>query len=144
MPSPFAPFGPSWCHGEVGRAVEHTGQSVFSTLRVVFYSLMKGMAEGKCSIELLNGGFLTQSECFTSYLQMEEKDIDIDLLESLRKTERKKTKICQTPMRRPGFEPWVGKIPWRRAWLLQYSWLENPMDRGAWWAIVLGVAKSGT
>ena len=25
---------------------------------------------------------------------------------------------------------------------LQYSSLENPMDRGAWWAIVHGVAKS--
>ena len=24
---------------------------------------------------------------------------------------------------------------------LQYSCLENPMDRGAWWAIVLGVAR---
>ena len=27
---------------------------------------------------------------------------------------------------------------------LQYSCLENPMDRGAWWAVVLGVAKSQT
>ena len=27
---------------------------------------------------------------------------------------------------------------------LQYSCLENPMDRGAWWAILHGVAKSGT
>ena len=27
---------------------------------------------------------------------------------------------------------------------LQYSCLENPMDRGAWWAIVHGVAKSQT
>ena len=27
---------------------------------------------------------------------------------------------------------------------LQYSCLENPMDRGAWWATVLGVAKSQT
>ena len=27
---------------------------------------------------------------------------------------------------------------------LQYSCLENPMDRGAWWATVLGVAKSRT
>ena len=26
--------------------------------------------------------------------------------------------------------------------LLQYSCLENPMDRGAWWAIVYGVAES--
>lgn len=103
MPSPFAPFGPSWCHSEVGRAVEHTRQSVFSTHRVVSYSLMKGMAEGKCSIELLNGGFLTQSECFTSYLQMEEKNINVDLLESLRKRKRKKMKICQAPME----ETWV-------------------------------------
>ena len=27
---------------------------------------------------------------------------------------------------------------------LQYSGLENPMDRGAWWAAVHGVAKSRT
>ena len=27
---------------------------------------------------------------------------------------------------------------------LQYSCLENPMDRGAWWAKVHGVAKSRT
>ena len=28
--------------------------------------------------------------------------------------------------------------------LLQYSCLENAMDRGAWWAIVSGIAKSWT
>ena len=27
---------------------------------------------------------------------------------------------------------------------LQYSCLENPMNRGAWWAIVHGIAKSWT
>ena len=27
---------------------------------------------------------------------------------------------------------------------LQYSWLENPMDGGAWWAAVHGVARSRT
>ena len=27
---------------------------------------------------------------------------------------------------------------------LQYSYLENPMDRGAWWAVVHGVTKSWT
>ena len=27
---------------------------------------------------------------------------------------------------------------------LQYSCLENPMDRGAWWAAAHGVAKSRT
>ena len=29
--------------------------------------------------------------------------------------------------RRLGFDPWVGKIFWRR------EFLENPTDRGAWW-----------
>ena len=27
---------------------------------------------------------------------------------------------------------------------LQYSYLENPMDRGAWWATVQGVTKRWT
>ena len=27
---------------------------------------------------------------------------------------------------------------------LQYSCLENPMDRGAWWAIVHGITESQT
>ena len=27
---------------------------------------------------------------------------------------------------------------------LQYSYLENPMDRGAWWAVIHGVSKSRT
>ena len=34
--------------------------------------------------------------------------------------------------RRPRFDPWVGKILWRRNGNpLQYSCLDNPMDRGA-------------
>ena len=44
--------------------------------------------------------------------------------------------------RRPGFYPWVFKIPWRRKF--QYSHLENPMDGGVWWATVHGVTKSWT
>ena len=47
--------------------------------------------------------------------------------------------------KRFGFDPWVGKIPWGgRVNPLQYSCLENPMGRGAWWAIVHRVAKSQT
>ena len=42
-------------------------------------------------------------------------------------------------------DSWVGKIPWRKNGNpLQYSCLGNPMDRGAWRAAVLGVAKSQT
>ena len=41
-----------------------------------------------------------------------------------------------------GFSPWVGKILWRRAPnSFQYSCLERPMDRGAWWASVHRVTK---
>ena len=38
--------------------------------------------------------------------------------------------------------PWVGKIPWERNGSpFQYSCLGNPLDRGAWWATVHGVAE---
>ena len=47
--------------------------------------------------------------------------------------------------KRHRFDPWVRKIPWRRAQQPpQYSCLENPMDREAWWAAVHGVVKSQT
>ena len=43
------------------------------------------------------------------------------------------------------FDPWVGKIPWRRAWQpTLVSCLENPMDRGAWQVTVHRVTKSQT
>ena len=43
------------------------------------------------------------------------------------------------------FSPWVGKMPWRRTDSpLQYSCLENPMDRGAWRATVHRLRKSRT
>ena len=51
---------------------------------------------------------------------------------------------CRTHKRR-WFDPWVGKIPWRRAWqpILVFC-LENPLNRGAWQAIVHRVTKSQT
>ena len=43
------------------------------------------------------------------------------------------------------FNPWVGRSPGGgHSNPLQYSWLENPMDRGPWQATVHGVAKSQT
>ena len=37
--------------------------------------------------------------------------------------------------KRHGFDPWVRKIPRKgNGNPLQYSCLENPMDRAAWWA----------
>ena len=38
-------------------------------------------------------------------------------------------------------DPWVGKIPWGRKC---QPTPDNPMDRGAWWAALHGVAKSRT
>ena len=38
--------------------------------------------------------------------------------------------------------PGLGRIPGEgNSSLLQYCYLGNPMDRGAWWATVQGVAK---
>ena len=45
----------------------------------------------------------------------------------------------------PGSIPGSGRSPGEgNGNPLQYSCLENPMDRGAWWATVHGVAKSET
>ena len=51
-----------------------------------------------------------------------------------------KESACQC--KRCVFDPWVGKIPWRGNGY-QYSFPENPMDRGVWWAAVHGVAELG-
>ena len=46
-------------------------------------------------------------------------------------------------IRDAGLIPGTGRSPGgRHGNLLHYSCLENPMDRGAWWATVPGVAKS--
>ena len=53
-------------------------------------------------------------------------------------------KVLMLPLLRwPG--SWVGKIPRRRhGYPLRHSCLENPMDRGAWWAAVHGVTERRT
>ena len=41
-----------------------------------------------------------------------------------------------------GSIPWSGRSPGEgNGYPLQYSCMENPMDRGAWWATVHGVAE---
>ena len=55
----------------------------------------------------------------------------------------KKKSTCQSGD--AGLIPGSGRFPGEgNGNPLQYSSLENPMDRGAWWAIVHGVAKSWT
>ena len=44
---------------------------------------------------------------------------------------------------RPGVDPWVGKIPWRRTWQATPLFLPGESHgRGAWQATVHGVAKT--
>ena len=55
-----------------------------------------------------------------------------------------KESTCQRKRRRRhGFYPWIGKIPWRRAWQPTPVLLpgEFSLDQGAWWATVHGVAN---
>ena len=45
----------------------------------------------------------------------------------------------------PGSTPGLGRVPGEgNGYPFQYSCLENPMDRGAWWVPVCGVAESDT
>ena len=42
----------------------------------------------------------------------------------------------------PGLIPELARFPWRReGYPLQYSCLENPINRAAWWTTVYGVAN---
>ena len=44
-----------------------------------------------------------------------------------------------------GLIPWLGRSPGKgNGTPLQHSCLENPMDRGAWWATVHGITESWT
>ena len=58
--------------------------------------------------------------------------------------------VAQTVKNPPAMrETWVWSLGWKDSWRkngypLQYSCLENPMGRGAWWATVHGVAKNQT
>ena len=47
---------------------------------------------------------------------------------------------------RPGFDPWLGKIPLEESMATHSSILawRIPMDRGAWWATVHRVSKGQT
>ena len=54
-------------------------------------------------------------------------------------------KVSACNVRDPGSIPGLGRSPGEgNRNTLQYSCLENPMDGGAWWATVHGVAKSRT
>ena len=54
---------------------------------------------------------------------------------------RGKEPACQC--RRCGFNPWVGKVPWRRAWQPTPVFLPGEsMDRGGWRAKSIGSPKS--
>ena len=58
---------------------------------------------------------------------------------------KKKPPVNAEDITDPGSIPGMGRPPGGgHDNPLQYSCLENPMDRGAWWATVNGIAKSQT
>ena len=61
-------------------------------------------------------------------------------------TTSSKEPTCQCRRcKRHGFDPWVRKIPRKRACNpLQYSCLENPLERGVWRATVRSVIQNQT
>ena len=61
------------------------------------------------------------------------------------RTNKASTLVAQKVKKPLGFNPWVGKIPWRREWQSLSVFLPaESVERGAWWATVHGVTKSRT
>ena len=53
--------------------------------------------------------------------------------------------VKNPPAGNPGLIPETGRSPGEgNGYTLQYSCLENSMDRGTWWAIVHGITKTPT
>ena len=54
-----------------------------------------------------------------------------------------KESACQCRRwKRCGFDPWVGKIPWRKKWQPTPVFLPGKSHRGTWWATAHGVGKN--
>ena len=82
----------------------------------------------------------------TRSVNLNNKNVTLSQTQGFPSDASGKEPACQCRRReRHEFDRWVGKMPWRRAWQpTPVFLLENPMDRGAWWATVHGVAKSWT
>ena len=83
---------------------------------------------------------------YTHQFSWNRTSLDLTLIVQLLRWLSGKESVCPCRRRkRHGFNPWVRKIPGRRKWKrTPDSCLENPVDRGAWWATVHGVPKSQT
>ena len=74
------------------------------------------------------------------------ENIYIYLIGELPRWHRDKESACQyRRCKRPRFDPWVRKIPWKRKWQPISVFLpEKFHDRGAWQTTVHGAAKNWT
>ena len=83
-----------------------------------------------------------KSQCMASKRGI--KSVLVSLWQSRRASCSSDSEACLR-CRRPGCNPWVGKVLWRRAWQPgQCSCWEKSMHRGAWRATVRGIRESRT
>ena len=87
---------------------------------------------------------MTLNKCLEHSTAIQVFTITIIILGQFPGGSSSKESTCQGRRhKRHGFHPWVRKIPWNGN-LLQSSCLENPMNRGAWWATAQGVTELDT
>ena len=75
--------------------------------------------------------------CCLNYSRAEKKNThrSHQYIGTSRVIQWERTRLAIQELKRPGFNPWIRKIPWRRKWHPTPVFLPgNPMDRGDWWA----------
>ena len=101
-------------------------RQVYTFIKVSFINQIMsflGFHDNICSLNILT------TQCNIHHIQLHWASLTVQMVKNLR----------------PGFNPWVGKIlGGGHGNPLQYSHLENPIDRGAWWATVHGLRKRQT
>ena len=85
------------------------------------------------------------SKCYAdSHRVLKTANTSIEYMSEDKASDKELATQCRS-LRRRTFDPWVRTIPWRRAWQpTPVFMLENPLDRGMWWATVYRVTQGQT
>ena len=113
-----------------------------------FLKLLELVGEGKSfPLSFLDSSGLSKSYTGMRQVSRRKRNIIIYILDiwGFPGNTSGREPTCQYWRRR--FDPWVRKIPWGMAGHgspLHCPYLENPVDRGAWWALVHRIAEWDT
>ena len=140
---------PLWCFSKARCMPSFPSKHILALLHAAGTSWSSGTSDGKSENNTANRVTWIRCQLMKAWQQQEGQSLraGAPILcwpQGRRHWARPEGQVAQTVKNLPAMqEIWVLSLG-RNSNLLQYSCLRNPMDRGTWWATVLGVSKSQT